>query len=89
MKALVEAIETVIGEFNVKINEQFGENFKKLNEAVGKLLEWQENYYKQIEYMVQTIEILKKVLKIVNKLLRIFLLNMTRHINLLKSFKLF
>jgi|APSaa5957512493_1039668.scaffolds.fasta_scaffold19003_2 DNA anti-recombination protein RmuC len=56
MKALVEAIETVIGEFNVKINEQFGENFKKLNEAVGKLLEWQENYYKQIEYMVNTIE---------------------------------
>ena len=35
MKALVEAIETVIGDFNVKINEQFGENFKKLNEAVG------------------------------------------------------
>ncbi len=56
MKALVEAIETVIGEFNVKINEQFGENFKKLNEAVGKLLDWQENYYKQIEYMVNTIE---------------------------------
>ena len=60
MKALVEAIETVIGEFNVKINEQFGENFKKLNEAVGKLLEWQENYYKQIEYMVQTIEYTQK-----------------------------
>jgi len=55
MKALVEAIETVIGDFNVKINEQFGENFKKLNEAVGQLLVWQENYYKQIEYMVETI----------------------------------
>ena len=36
------------------------ENFKKLNEAVGKLLEWQENYYKQIEYMVQTIEYTQK-----------------------------
>ena len=31
-------------------------NFKKLNEAVGKLLDWQENYYKQIEYMVETIQ---------------------------------
>lgn len=60
MKALVEAIETVIGDFNVKINEQFGENFKKLNEAVGKLLDWQENYYKQIEYMVNTIETTQK-----------------------------
>ena len=55
MKALVDAIEQVIGDFNVKINEQFGENFKKLNEAVGKLLDWQENYYQQIEYMVDTI----------------------------------
>jgi hypothetical protein len=60
MKALVEAIETVIGDFNAKINEQFGENFAKLNEAVGKLLDWQENYYKQIEYMVNTIETTQK-----------------------------
>jgi len=56
MKALVEAIETVIGDFNAKINEQFGENFKQLNVAVGKLLDWQENYYEQIKYMVDTIE---------------------------------
>ena len=54
--SLIEALEEVMREFNVKISEQFGDNFKRLNEAVGKMLEWQENYYKQIEYMVDTID---------------------------------
>ena len=67
MKALVDAIETVIGDFNAKINEQFGENFKKLNEAVGSLLVWQENYCKQIEYMVETIENTQKSVEKVEK----------------------
>jgi len=35
-KALIEALQEVIRDFNAKINEQFGENFKQLNEAVGK-----------------------------------------------------
>ncbi len=39
-KALVEAIREVIGDFNAKINEQFGENFKELNNAVGDLVTW-------------------------------------------------
>lgn len=43
-KALIEALSDVMRDFNTKLNEQFGENFKELNEAVGKLLEWQENY---------------------------------------------
>lgn len=43
-KALVEALEETIKDFNVKIQEQFGENFKQLNIAVGKLLVWQEKY---------------------------------------------
>ena len=33
---LIEALKTVIEDFNAKITEQFGENFKQLNEAVGK-----------------------------------------------------
>ena len=56
MDALVEALEKVIADFNQQMQEQFGENFKKLNEAVFKLVDWQENYYKQIEYMVENIE---------------------------------
>ena len=43
-KALVSAIEEVIGDFNAKINEQFGDNFKQLNAAVGDLVIWQDNY---------------------------------------------
>jgi len=33
-KALIEALKEVIHDFNAKINEQFGENFKELNQAV-------------------------------------------------------
>lgn len=33
-KALISALEAVIRDFNAKISEQFGENFKRLNEAV-------------------------------------------------------
>ena len=34
-KALVEALRDVIRDFNQKLTEQFGENFKQLNSAVG------------------------------------------------------
>ena len=42
-KALIEALREVITDFNAKINEQFGDNFKQLNEAVAALLTWQDN----------------------------------------------
>ena len=48
-KALIGALEGVIREFNVQLNEQFGENFKQLNQAVGALLTWQENYRHHVE----------------------------------------
>jgi len=48
-KALVEALDGLIREFNAQLNEQFGDNFKQLNEAVGSLLVWQEEYKDQIE----------------------------------------
>jgi len=47
--AIIEELKGVIREFNDKMSEQFGENFKQLNEAVGRLLEWQENYRTQLE----------------------------------------
>src|SRR5256885_11379193 len=52
-KALIEALKEVIRDFNAKINEQFGENFKHLNEAVGKVLVWQEKYSQQMTEMIQ------------------------------------
>jgi ABC-type transporter Mla subunit MlaD len=51
-KALIEALKEVIRDFNAKINEQFGENFKELNQAVGKLLDWQERYRLQMEKLI-------------------------------------
>lgn len=48
-KAVVEALRDVIRDFNSKITEQFGENFAHLNQAVGKLLEWQEAYKAHLE----------------------------------------
>jgi hypothetical protein len=43
-KTLVEALRDVIADFNSKLTEQVGENFKHLNEAVGKLVSWQDRY---------------------------------------------
>ena len=50
-KALIDALREVIRDFNQKITEQFGDNFKQLNLAVGKLLEWQDNYREHMERM--------------------------------------
>ena len=47
--ALVDALNALVKEFNENITEQFGENFKELNVAVGKLLVWQDNYKDIIE----------------------------------------
>lgn len=52
-EALVKALEEVIKDFNEKISEQFGENFKQLNEAVGALLKWQEEYKEQVEVLTE------------------------------------
>ena len=48
-KAIIEALENVIKDFNEKLTEQFGENFKQLNEAVEKLVEWQDRYKEILE----------------------------------------
>ena len=52
-KALIEAIEQVMKDFNTKINEQIGDNFKRLNEGVEALVTWQDNYKDQVEKMVE------------------------------------
>lgn len=51
-KALIQALQEVIRDFNVKISEQFGENFKRLNEAVGSLLVWQQQYRQHISDLI-------------------------------------
>ena len=55
-QALIEALRDVIRDFNDKITEQFGENFKQLNIAVGNLLVWQEQYKATIESTVTKLD---------------------------------
>ncbi|MCY3772197.1 MAG: hypothetical protein OXG98_09270 [Gemmatimonadetes bacterium] len=53
--ALIEALESVMRDFNTKINEQFGDNFKHLNEAVGRVNDWQEQYRLQMNDLADVI----------------------------------
>lgn len=53
---VIEALKQVIVDFNNNLTEQFGDNFKQLNEAVFKLVEWQENYKMQLEQMQRQYE---------------------------------
>lgn len=48
---VIQALKEVISDFNHNLTEQFGDNFKKLNESVEKLVEWQENYKTQLGEM--------------------------------------
>ena len=48
---VIEALKQVIQDFNNNLVESFGENFKQLNEAVIKLVDWQENYKVQLAEM--------------------------------------
>ncbi len=47
-QALIDALGAVMRDFNTKIDEQYGDNFKRLNESVGKMLEWQMQYKDQL-----------------------------------------
>lgn len=52
-KTLIEALKDVIRDFNEKLTEQFGENFKELNKAVGKILLWQAEYKNHIDKSIE------------------------------------
>lgn len=56
-KAIIEALESVIKDFNDNLTEQFGENFKELNSAVAALVEWQENYKDHVTKFEERIEV--------------------------------
>lgn len=55
--ALIEALESVMRDFNTKINEQFGDNFKHLNEAIGRVNDWQDQYRLQMNDLASVIEV--------------------------------
>lgn len=48
---VIAALQKVIQDFNQNLTEQFGDNFRKLNDAVLELVVWQENYRSQLADM--------------------------------------
>ena len=52
-KALVNTLSEVVRDFNAKINEQFGDNFRHLNSAVERLVSWQVQYEKQLQALIE------------------------------------
>lgn len=55
-KALAEALDKVMRDFNSEINDRLGDNFGQLNESMGSILAWQESYRQQVDGMVSQIE---------------------------------
>jgi hypothetical protein len=52
-KALVNALSEVVRDFNVKVNEQFGDNFRQLNSGVERLVSWQVQYENQLKALIE------------------------------------
>ena len=55
-KIFIDALNETMKDLNQKLTEQFGENFKQLNIAVGRLLVWQENYKVTIERLTENLQ---------------------------------
>lgn len=51
---ILEALQSIVNDFNSNLSEQFGENFGRLNEATSEMINWQKEYKKEIEYLVTT-----------------------------------
>ena len=57
-QSLIDALTQVMQDFNAKINEQFGENFRQLNEAVGAMLIWQQEYKEHVETLTSQFQVI-------------------------------
>ncbi len=53
---IIDALKNVITDFNKELNSQFGENFVKLNDAVGNLVVWQDQYKDHLKTMESTLK---------------------------------
>ncbi len=50
-EAMIEALRNVIQQFNARLNDLVGEEFKQLKEVMVKLVEWQENHRTAVDEM--------------------------------------
>lgn len=55
-KAMIEALREVIGQFNARLNDLVGEEFKQLKEAMIKLTEWQDKHRVSVDQMQNSID---------------------------------
>jgi hypothetical protein len=53
LEALVQALTKIVRDFDSRLNEQFGQNFKDLNSAVAKLVVWQKQYEQQLNSLIE------------------------------------
>jgi ABC-type transporter Mla subunit MlaD len=54
---IIKALQNVIEDFNNNLTEQFGDNFKQLNEAVLKMIEWQDTYKNSVQEFEKQLKI--------------------------------
>ena len=50
-QTLIDAMQKVVFNFNDTVSQQFGENYRELNDAVKQLLRWQLDYRDQVKAM--------------------------------------
>lgn len=65
---MLSALELVVRDFNTNLTEQFGDNFKQLNESVKNMIVWQDNYKTQIDHHEQSLNKILTELKQVSVL---------------------
>ncbi len=65
---ILNALESVVNNFNKNLTTQFGDNFKQLNEGVKNMVLWQENYKGYISQSEQTLNDILTQLKQVSLL---------------------
>lgn len=62
---VIHVLEEVVKDFNKNLTEQFGDNFKQLNESVKNMIVWQDNYKSHIkeseEGIIHIIKELKQI----------------------------
>ncbi|MCH8553340.1 MAG: hypothetical protein LAT62_15480 [Natronospirillum sp.] len=55
-RALSAAIKEIISDFNERIEVQYGDNFRQLNESVGHMLQWQKQHEDNVKKVVSELD---------------------------------
>jgi methyl-accepting chemotaxis protein len=64
---IIKSLENVISRFNENLTAQFGENFKKLNEACFQLVQWQQEFKTTVEKSSASIQLSSQAMQSTNQ----------------------